>query len=151
MWYIILSIIIISIAISLTYVQSDYYRVSNSIVMLLATSFILFVLSFPVYQTTTGLFRDYAQGEKVGYITKLSHEGIVWKTIEGEMQLGVGELASIEGLFEFSIVKPEVLKKIKPYVGSNQKIKITYKGWLLMPWKLGSSNYEVIQIEKVED
>jgi hypothetical protein len=49
---------------------------------------------------------NYSSGERVGQIVKFSHKGVVWKTWEGQMNLG-GTMQSSDGvvptIFEFSL------------------------------------------------
>ena len=116
-------------------------------------SLLYVLLSIPMTQvalrSTTGLMPDYGHGERIGYITKLSHKGVIWKTWEGQMQLGVGELASLQSAFPFSVPDPGVRKTIERYVGQKTRVRLKYRQWFLMPYRLGDSGYEIIAAEPV--
>ena len=65
---------------------------------------LLSIIMVPWYfKLTTGFMPTYSEGERIGYVTKLTAKGIFWKTWEGEMQMGTGELASLQEHFHFSV------------------------------------------------
>lgn len=110
---------------------------------------ILYVLSFfafvPVCCATGGLLSGYSDGEREGYITKISVKGIIWKTNEIEVQVGTGEQAALQAPHQFSVVDQAVLASVKANVG--KRVKIRYVQWLLQPYSRGDSGYEVTSVE----
>ena len=111
--------------------------------------FILFFLGFFFIPATTGLVPHYSQGERTGYITKLAYKGLIWKTWEGEMQMGVGQMASLQEPFKFSVVNETILKEVESHLGTEHKILLHYNQWGMMPFMLGESGYEITGVEQL--
>lgn len=99
---------------------------------------------------TGGLYENYGTVNQIGYLTNFSERGVIYKTHEGELQKGVGEQATAENAFDFSITDPVLIEKLSKYLGSTQRIKLTCKQWLCMPYKNGSTNKEAIGVEEIE-
>lgn len=147
MWYIILSLVIV-VAISVI-AYSHWHGIWLEVVILDVIVVILFVI-FALFALvmTTGLVEQYSSGELEGYITKISYKGILWKTNEGEMQVGTGNIAVLQTPFEFSIVEKEILDKVHRNIG--KKVRVKYRQWFVMPYRLGSSGYELVEVEELE-
>ena len=143
MWYIIVSfIVVIGVAVFI------YIREGLEVSLLIAFFIValFFILSFSIYGITTGLGQQYSIGKRTGFITKLSHKGVIWKTYEGEMQIGTGDISSLQTPVQFSIVDKEILAIVEKSLG--KKVTIHYEEWLIMPYRIGNSGYEVVNIEK---
>ena len=148
MWYIILASIVWIASIVVVFKVSDrvdrgFYAFADGLV----AAIILVVLGFFAVPATTGIYRGYSEGERTGYVTKISVKGIIWKTYEGEMQIGVGEMAALQEPFKFSITDKTVLKKVSALAGSGKKARLKYIEWLVMPFKIGESGYELIKVD----
>jgi hypothetical protein len=100
--------------------------------------------------STGGLYDGYSEGYREGFVTKISHKGLIWKTWEGQMQVGVGELAALQEPFKFSMRDTEVIKLVQSLAG-DQRVKLHYTEWLIMPFKIGDSGYEIVKVEKITD
>jgi len=61
----------------------------------------------------TGAYPHYSIGERNGYITKISISGVVFKTNEGEMQIGTGQQAALQAPFAFSVADTAVFSEGK--------------------------------------
>lgn len=149
----IISIIVWIALMVLIYVSSDYDRWFSTLFVGglgggIAISLLTFLFFLPM---TTGLYKNYAQLEQVGYLTNLSKKGIIWKTWEGEMQKGVGEQTSVENHFSFSATNESVVNELKRYLGDRQRIKVYCRQWLSMPFKRGSTSKEVMKVEKIQN
>lgn len=96
-----------------------------------------------------GLMSGYSDGVREGYITKVSDKGVVWKTWEGQIQVGTGEMAALQQPFDFSIPKNKRDLHEAAMTNLGKRVRITYVEWLLMPYSVGSSGYEVVSIESV--
>ena len=109
-----------------------------------------FVCILPLH--CEGLYRGYSVGERTGYITKIADKGIIWKTIEGQIQVGTGNMSALQAPFDFTIRKsrPDLIALADSVGTSNVKIKLHYVQWLVMPYYVGSSGYEVDSIEILE-
>lgn len=96
---------------------------------------------------TGGLMPGYGEGVRYGYVTKMSHRGLYWKTHEGQMQIGTGEMAALQSPFCFCVPDEEVREQIMPLMGTRQKVGLRYRQWFIIPFRLGSSGYEIIGVE----
>lgn len=122
-------------------------------------NFVLFVVLglfglvtfYPVIKSTTGFWPNYSIGERVGYVTKISlQKGIIWKTTEGQMQLGSGQLAALQEPFSFSVVDKDLILKIQESAEKGLRVKLGYTQWLLMPFKFGESDYIITSLTKLD-
>lgn len=104
---------------------------------------------YPAIRCDGGLIRGYSDGVREGYITKVSDKGVVWKTWEGQIQVGTGEMAALQQPFDFSIPKNKRDLYEAAMVNLGKRVRITYVEWLLIPYSVGSSGYEVVSIEPV--
>src|SRR5262245_35288063 len=98
----------------------------------------------------------YSEGERVGVIVKFSNKGLIWKSWEGEMQLGgarIGGDGVLPNLWEFSLRRGEeadLVKKISAAQESGKRVKVRYRQALWgMPWR-GGTSYYVESLEVLE-
>jgi hypothetical protein len=98
---------------------------------------------------TDGIYPNYSDGERIGYVTKLSHKGAIWKTYEGQLQIGQGEQVAVQQPFEFSVSSRSVLDKLQKAMEDGKKVKLKYREWLIMPYRLGSSGYEIVEVSEL--
>lgn len=147
MWYIVVcSLIVLGIIVFGIIGEGGYYK--EGIIMIALIMAIIFSgLAFPILGATTGFMQGYSVGEREGYITKLSIKGVFWKTYEGEMQIGTGEMAALQQPFPFSIVDKGVLTAAEKNLG--KKVRVKYEQWLIMPYRIGGSGYEITEIKGV--
>ena len=96
----------------------------------------------------------YSEGTRAGQLIKISKKGVVFKTHEGELNLGglrIGDQQdALEGnIWSFSVIKEEVLEEVKNYEG--KRVKLTYKQrFKSMPWQ-AKTDYIVIGVEPIEE
>ncbi|MDP1719043.1 MAG: hypothetical protein Q8L24_01305 [bacterium] len=100
---------------------------------------------------TTGAVPGYSDGDRVGYVTKVSNKGLIWKTWEGQMQVGQGAQVATQQLFEFSVVDDKVRANLEAALSSGKKVKIHYSQWLTLPYRMGDSNYVVTSVEVLNE
>ena len=92
----------------------------------------------------------YSEGTRAGNLIKISKKGIVFKTFEGQLNLGgVNLVEGLEGnIWAFTILDDSLAKTSTSFEG--KMVKITYKErYKTLPW-LGDTNYIVTTIQKVE-
>ncbi|MFK2820396.1 6-phosphogluconate dehydrogenase [Flavobacteriaceae sp. LMIT009] len=92
----------------------------------------------------------YSEGTRAGNLIKISKKGIVFKTFEGQLNLGgVNLVEGLEGnIWAFTILDDSLAKTSTSFEG--KMVKITYKErYKTLPW-LGDTNYIVTNIQKVE-
>ena len=91
----------------------------------------------------------YSEGTRTGYLMKLSKKGYVFKTYEGQLNLGglQEDNSSILGnVWDFSLDDDGLSKKLEQLEG--KKVMLRYKEInQAMPWQ-GDSNYFVFEIEE---
>ena len=89
----------------------------------------------------------YSEGFRTGKLIKLSKKGIIFKTWEGELSLGIGH----DQRWAFSIEpsKKELRNKLIEYQGKNVRINYIERFWK-MPW-LGDTKYFAKDVKLLED
>ncbi|MEO0779748.1 MAG: hypothetical protein AAF146_24530 [Bacteroidota bacterium] len=92
----------------------------------------------------------YSEGSRTGYLMKLSRKGYVFKTYEGQLNLGGFQETETGGLagtiWNFSLRDDALVRQMEELEG--QKVQLRYKEInQAMPWQ-GDTNYFVYAIEK---
>lgn len=151
MWFVILSAILIITAFVLLWASTrDEWetRILGSLMILLIMPLVLFVIGYPAIRFTTGLMLDYSTGEREGYVTKFSQKGIFYKTWEGQIQIGTGEMAALQEPWLFS-VPDDLALSVQSHLGD--RVRVTYDEALLLPFRDGETSYLITNIELVTD
>ena len=104
------------------------------------------LLLHPLIAMMGGLMEGYSTGERAGYITKISQKGIIWKTNEGEMQIGQGKLSALQEPFRFSVSDDAVLAKVVAAQRSGELVILKYNEWIVMPFYVGESVYLITDV-----
>ena len=105
------------------------------------------VLGF-VGWTWLSLTYDYSDGERAGYVQKLSRKGWVCKTWEGELAL-VNLPGAMPEIFYFSVRDDAVAKRIQQSVG--KRVALSYEQHIGIPTTcFGETQYFVVNIQLVE-
>lgn len=91
----------------------------------------------------------YSDGTRAGYLIKISRKGVVWKTYEGQLNLGGFRQDEGDGLsgniWEFSVWDDEVYKKLQEHEG--EKVILHYKQkYKAMPWQ-GKTDYFIKEVK----
>ncbi len=146
-----IGMIILIAAVVLVYSLSSYDRVLNSVfVGVTVIAFLLIFIPSTIMPLTGGLMKSYGVINQVGYLTNFSESGIIWKTYEGELQKGVGEQATAERSFKFSVTDKNVIEKLQPYLGSKHRLQLKCRQWICMPYSRGDTDREVVEIKEME-
>lgn len=94
----------------------------------------------------------YSEGTRAGQLIKFSKKGVVFKTNEGELNMGglrVGTANDgLEGnLWQFSVLDENVIKQLAASEG--KRVKLRYKErFKSMPWQ-GDTNYFIVAVEVI--
>jgi hypothetical protein len=112
---------------------------------------VLFLVVLPLAAfalwVTIALTFSYAEGERAGFVQKLSNKGWVCKTWEGELALANGPNVMPE-IFKFSVRDGEVAARINSSLG--KQVKLTYEQHKGVPTQcFGETEYFVTNIEVV--
>ncbi len=94
----------------------------------------------------------YSQGTRAGTLIKMSKKGVVFKTYEGQLNLGGFQTDAQSGvvgnIWKFSVLKRDVYRELQKYEG--QQVKLYYKErYNSFPWQ-GDTKYFIDKVEKVE-
>lgn len=116
--------------------------------------FVYTTLSIPVFLLlspyTGGFIPNYSTGIRSGYITQLSEKGVIYKTNEGQLQLGQGSQASLHGSWNFSIDDTKLLSDAQNYLNNGSLVKVKYTEWVIAPAWISKSGYIITDIEVID-
>lgn len=145
MFYII-SVAIFSILVILYFC---YGRSEGLFIVLFVSLFLAIPAFYPAQAVTGGFIDDYSQGQRTGYIIKLSNSGLIWKTWDGAMQLGTGNISSLQQPFKFSIVDDALVQSIKSAIDGGVRVRLTYQQYFIPNWRKGDTGYIITKIEEL--
>lgn len=89
-----------------------------------------------------------SEGTRTGVLYKISKKGRVFKTYEGDLQLGNTPMMSKESIWKFSVENKEVYAEMQKYEGQNVKVHYKEKE-NTFPWQ-GDTDYLVYKVEPVD-
>lgn len=94
----------------------------------------------------------YSKGTRSGYIVKVTKKGVIWKTYEGQLNLGgvqtdVDQGGLMGNIWDFSVPNREVYNKLSQYEG--KQVRLSYRQvYNNMPWQ-GKTTYMVTGVEPI--
>jgi hypothetical protein len=96
---------------------------------------------------------NYSDGNRAGYLIKISRKGVLFKTYEGQLNLGgtqSGDVTAIVGnqMWEFSVANKEVYEELTKYEG--KKVSLHYKQKMRSFWWQGDTDYFVDKVEALD-
>ena len=115
------------------------------LLILLAIAGILAAIAAPQATKLVGWDKEYSSGERTGVITKLSKRGYIWKTWEGEMNLG-GMSADAGGVavpnaWQFSVDNDAVAQQLLPLATGAKRVTLVYSERYKTSFKQGETDY----------
>ena len=114
---------------------------------LLAASIIALVLAGAGY-TWLSLNYSYSEGERAGYVQKLSKKGWICKTWEGELAM-VAMPGSLAEKFPFSIRDAAVAAKVEKTMG--KRVSLLYEQHVGIPSScFGETDHFIVDVRSVE-
>ena len=129
--------------------EATIERRGNSLKLLLAL-IILAMIAFLGWWMWQHYFHPYRISQEKGWIMKVSNEGSIFKTVEGEM-ISEGyvqdNLLAMKSDFLFSITNDSLVRDAMSFAADGQRVVLTYneyKGSVL--WR-GNSRFVVTKIE----
>ena len=108
------------------------------------------LIAVPMISISGGMYPGYSQGFRDGYVTKISHRGILWKTWEGTMQSGSGEMASVQSEYEFSVANDELVEEIALAAASAKRVRLVYTEYFITDLRKSDTGYLVTHMEYLE-
>lgn len=105
-------------------------------------SLILIVVAILYYVVI--YYVSYSEGYRAGDLVKFSHKGLVFKTWEGELSVGVSDAQRF--IFSVEPKEKEIIQQLIDMQG--KKVKLTYKERFgTFPW-LGDTKYYIVKVEE---
>lgn len=93
------------------------------------------------------VFGSYSNGYRAGRIIKVTTKGFIFKTHEGQLDIGGLDNSSVDGtattLWNFSIKNEQVLKDLEAAVDNQYAVKLHYKEKFYKLFFLGDTKYFV--------
>jgi len=113
--------------------------------------FVIIVLALLVCFAGCGVNTSPGDGEKIGQIVKVSHEGVfanTWEAqlIRGGLTGGTGAFGTVP--FDFTIEDEATVKKVQMYMQNQTEVIIKYRiEGIYSRFRSGSSGYFLVSIE----
>ena len=138
------------VTVSVAVKSADYYRVENTVMAGILCLIVGAIFSIPAIKFE-GIDVDYSEGARTGVVVKLSQKGLVFKTWEGEMNVGSASAGEggvmVPTVFQFSITDPAVIATVSEAAESGRKTTLMYKQKLVLPWRQGSTSYLIVGVK----
>ena len=110
---------------------------------------LLILIALPTLYMMGALKWSYADGERAGWVQKLSRKGWVCKTWEGELALVSQPGAPLEK-FTFTIWDPTVAESLNKFIG--KRVSLHYEEKVGLPTScFGDTRYYVTSVTAVDD
>jgi hypothetical protein len=113
------------------------------VVLILLGAFVLWTCSW-----------TYSEGTRAGQLIKFSEKGVVFKTYEGELNMGGLRTGNSEdglegNLWKFSVLDENVVEELMKAEG--KRVKLGYKErYKAMVWQ-GDTNYFIVKVEVIDE
>ncbi len=113
------------------------------VVLILLGAFVLWTCSW-----------TYSEGTRAGQLIKFSEKGVLFKTYEGELNMGGLRTGNAEdglegNLWKFSVLDENVVEELMKAEG--KRVKLGYKErYKAMVWQ-GDTNYFIVKVEVIEE
>ncbi len=114
--------------------------------------FIAIVLILTIGVLSFLFYANYSKGYRSGVIMKLSVKGVIFKTKEGQLNIGGFDQTSNQGVsnvWEFSVKDPDVWQQLEDAMDKSQRVKLYYsEKYVKLPWR-GETKYFVNEVEEL--
>lgn len=118
---------------------------------LVILSIVAIAIVVPAIKAAGGINYEYSEGTRSGTVQKFSKKGFIWKTWEGELNLGYARSQTsgdhgtslVPAIWDFSAVDDDVAKRLLEAETSGDRVTISYKQYLLAGYNKGSTGYVV--------
>jgi len=95
----------------------------------------------------------YDDGVRAGTILRISKRGVVFKTYEGQIDIGTfGGLKNVNPIaqtFDFSVEDDQVVKDLQTVALTGERVNLHYiKRYVGFPWR-GDTRYFAIKVERI--
>jgi len=96
----------------------------------------------------TACGRGYSEGERSGIVFKFSNKGLIWKSWEGEMNLGgvrAAENGAVANTWKFTLKDDRLLTQIQNAIETGDAVRLRYVQWTVAPLDM-ESDYEIVAV-----
>jgi hypothetical protein len=90
----------------------------------------------------------FSEGTRTGTLVKISKKGYLFKTFEGQLQLGGVEIVNKQSIFEFSVANEETYKKAQ--LNEGKYVRLSYKELNDSFFWQGDTDYMVYDVEEIK-
>jgi hypothetical protein len=91
----------------------------------------------------TGCMPNYSQGERTGVVVKISNKGVMFRSWEGQMNLGAaaigGDGMMVPTVFQFSTLDPKIADQLSAAAQHGSRVTLKYRQWLIPPIQIDTS------------
>ncbi len=115
----------------------------------------LFILLLSIAVGSFFVFGTYSEGYRAGTVMKLSTKGYLFKTLEGQLNMGGmagsdgGDIATTTWAFSVDKGNEQVVKAIEEAVDNGSRVKLFYKEkYFQFDWR-GETKYFVFKVDQV--
>jgi hypothetical protein len=98
-------------------------------------------------------YGSYSTGIRAGKVIKVSKRGIIFKTLEGQLDLeSFGAIKSsvnqFSQTFEFSVINDAVAKELEQVALTGERVNLHYvERYVALPWR-GETRYFITKVER---
>lgn len=97
-----------------------------------------------------GCDKGYSDGDRTGVITKFSNKGIMWKSWEGQLNLGGmvknSDDQMVPNVWEFTVTDEAIVPQVQAAQAAGHPVTLHYTQWLLNPVWI-DSQYEITSVK----
>lgn len=131
-------------------VKDGFATIGRNIKKMLLWGIAIAVLGLAAYIGACNI--TYSKGTRSGLLNKVSYKGVVWKTYEGELNMGSittrNENGIIGNTWAFSVWRDDIYQQLQDYQG--QPVKLYYRQkYKAMPWQ-GKTDYFIYRVELIK-
>jgi hypothetical protein len=125
--------------------QKTAKQIAIKLILALLIALVAFVL-FAYYGS-------YSTGIRAGKVIKVSKRGIIFKTLEGQLDLeSFGAIKSsvnqFSQTFEFSVINDAVAKELEQVALTGERVNLHYvERYVALPWR-GETRYFITKVER---
>lgn len=116
-------------------------------VAVLVFAMLLTAVTLPL---TGGLLPEFSEGYRDGYLTKLERSGVIFKTYDGEMQIGTGAISALQEPFRFSVPDRYAREMLIEYAARGTRVRLFYTQYLIRNVREGDTRYIVHTVIPME-
>ena len=94
--------------------------------------------------------RGFSEGDRAGFVVKLSYKGFLFKTWEGSMHLAgnnSGGGGSGSDVWDFSVIDSAVVSDIQKAVENGDRVSLHYVQWVMANPLKTDTDYEVVGVK----